>query len=122
MEHKVNPLSMAMDYRSAEELVARMQVKEIPVPKLNLDLHMLTAARMFGVPYSCVTTSQRAEAKRRTFSLMYSPDPGQRQDLIPTADELTRVFTPDELAEHCKEAGVPDVQAMVHLLRALYRV
>lgn len=122
MEHKVNPLSMAMDYRSAEELVTRMQVKETPVPRLNLDLYILAAARMFGVSYSCVTRSQRDEAKRRTFPRLYSPDPGQRQDLIPTADELTRIFTPDELAEHCKEAGIPDVQAMAHLLRVLYSV
>lgn len=111
----------AMDYSKAEERVLRaLTVQHGVVPKLSVDIHIMSAARIFGVPYSSVTTSQRQEAKRRTYALSYATDHDQRDLLLPSADDLTRMFTPDELAEHCEAAGVEGAQALNKLIRAVY--
>lgn len=69
----------------------------------GLDLHIISAALMFGTRYDLVTAEQRAHAKGRTFGLMY--DPKAKWQLPPEA-ELMRIYTDDQKAEIAKELGV----------------
>lgn len=69
----------------------------------GLDMHIISAALMFGTGYDLVTTDQRAKAKSRTFGYMY--DPKAKWQLPPEA-ELMRIYTDEQKAEIAKELGV----------------
>ena len=92
---------------SLEAVAQRMQkefhdlgfAKAVP----GLDLHIISAALMFGTRYDLVTTDQRAKAKNRMFGLMY--DPKAKWQLPPEA-ELMRIYTDEQKAEIAKELGV----------------
>lgn len=116
-----NPVDVNVDFSGIEKRVAAYIDKN--VDRLNsvshIDLHMMAAARIFGVMYSNVTKSQREEAKRRNFAIVYSPG-ADLSELVPNGETLTRIFTPDELAERCKSAQVGDANALAVALQKLY--
>lgn len=103
----------AMEKRIADHMEQRM-ASSIPV-----DLHILTAALMFGVMYSNVTRDQRAAAKRRNFAEIYNSE-AEVGRLIPDGEKLARVFTQDELAEHYKGCGVSTPDDLSVALRSMY--
>lgn len=84
----------------------------------GIDLHILSAAQMFGVMYSNVTKDQREAAKSRNFGLIY----GDKADtLVPTAESLAKVFTPDELVERCQNYGVANAEQLAQSMRVDYQ-
>lgn len=112
----IKPLSVNVDFSELEKRVEESMAK----PSGSwIDLHILTAARMYGIPYSNVTADQRKAGKERNFGNIYS---GVRDVdlLIPGAEEMARLFSPDELAEHCKSSGVSTVEKLVLHLRVVY--
>lgn len=69
----------------------------------GLDMHIISAALMFGTRYDLVTAEQRAHAKGRTFGYMYAP---KAKWQLPPEAELMRIYTDEQKAEIAKELGV----------------
>lgn len=116
-----NPVEINVDFSNLEKRVVEQTAKNVDrlIAASHIDLHIMAAAKMFGVMYSNVTKSQREEAKRRNFAIVYSPG-ADLSELIPDGETLSRIFTPDELAEHCKSAQVGDANALAVALQKLY--
>lgn len=113
----IEPIKVLTDFSALEKRVE--ETMQVWTGNTFIDLHILTAARMYCIPYSNVTASQRREGKERNFGNLYS----QERDvdlLIPGPEEMARLFSPDELAEHCKSAGVTTVEQLVLHLRGVY--
>ena len=106
----INPIRIMSDFTQLEKRYAAAIDRQLTRIS-HIDLHMMAAARIFGVMYSNVTKSQREEAKRRNFAIVYSPG-ADLSELVPNGETLTRIFTTDELAEHCKSAQVGDANAL----------
>lgn len=113
----IEPIKVLTDFSALEKRVA--ETMQVWTGNTFIDLHILTAARLFGVPYSNVTTTQRRAGKERNFGNMYS-EVRDVDLLIPGAEEMARLFSPDELAEHCKSSGVSTVEQLVLHLRGVY--
>lgn len=75
----------ALEKRAAAHLIAGVQDL--------LDLHKISAALMFGVPYSEVTREQRHTAKVETFRLAYTPD---AEFSLPEEAAFKSIFTDEE--------------------------
>ncbi|MNQ50651.1 hypothetical protein D3C85_646070 [compost metagenome] len=84
----------------------------------ELDIHKMTAAVMLGCKVSEVTPAQRAAAKRRNFSFLYSPDAGIP---FPSPEQLRQIYDPEELQGLLERFGVEQPEQLLDAVKRLYQ-
>lgn len=93
------------DTTQAQEMLQqyRAAYPEMTKSVTGLDIHIISAALMFGVRYDLVTAHQRQVAKSHNFTQAYTATSKWK---MPPEDQLMRIYTDDAKAEMAKDLGV----------------
>lgn len=90
-------LDVDLDLSDLEKRVTKFLGEKLPKRSSNLlDIHTVTAAVTFCVPYSAVTKEQRRAAKNINYSALYTP--GSRWN-PPPKEALMPIWTEQELRQ-----------------------